>query len=495
MATLTGKTLGKYQVMERIGQGGMAEVYKGYHPLLDRNVAIKVLHSHLVEGEGLLARFEREARAAAALRHAHIVQVYDFDFEDEIFYMVMEYFDGGSLKAHLADVAGRGEYLSMLEIARELHQLGEALDYAHRQGMLHRDVKPSNVLLDLAGSVYLTDFGIARILGDSQLTTSGMLIGTPAYMSPEQGRGDPLSEASDIYSLGIILFEMLTGVVPFEADTPMGIIHKHIHAPLPLPSSVRTDLPKAVDSIVVKTLAKDPQERFPTATELATAFEKVLGVELGSSRPPRESEISAPVAPDADLMPTVVMGEAPSDEEGKATVVMDDLGPDENLKATVIMEEPSEQENEAFAAVDRGEAAMQAPKIRSKRNIGRILLLSAMGLAAVIVLLFLSGIFGQSDIRCASVGECQVQAAELMQNGEFADAIDYIDHALDLVSADEHPRNAQLWCNRAEALLTFGRIDDAIEDYTTCCEWTENLPEFEYLCIVSETQIHELRTR
>ena len=221
-STPNNNLLGKYQILERIGAGGMAEVYRGRHDKLDRDVAVKVLHSSLTGDPQFIARFEREARLAASLRHPGIVQVYDFDSQGDQLYLVMEFIDGGTLKQRIETLSAKGEFMPLPEISRLLTQIADALDYAHDKGMLHRDMKPSNILLDQADGLYLTDFGIARMLGGEEITRTGSILGTPAYMSPEQCEGKPLSFASDIYSLGIILFELLTGVVPFDAEVTAG---------------------------------------------------------------------------------------------------------------------------------------------------------------------------------------------------------------------------------------------------------------------------------
>lgn len=177
MASLVGKTLGKYQISERLGRGGMAEVYKAFHPQLERYAAIKVLHGFLAEGEDFQMRFQREAKAIAALRHPNIVQIYDIDFEDESYYMVMEFIDGGTLKERQLQTKGP---LPIAEMAQIFREVASALGYAHRQGVLHRDIKPANVLLDKSGRAVLTDFGIARIVSETQFTVTGTLVGTPA---------------------------------------------------------------------------------------------------------------------------------------------------------------------------------------------------------------------------------------------------------------------------------------------------------------------------
>ena len=199
----------------------MAEVYRGYHAALDRYVAIKVLHAFLADDPEFKSRFEKEARNVARLKHPNIVQVYDFEYDpsDESYYMVMELIEGPTLKERLVELATRNERLSLEESLRIIHDAGLALAYAHQQGMIHRDVKPANLMLDADGRVVLTDFGIAKIVTGVQFTASGGMVGTPAYMAPEQGLGEAGDERSDIYSLGVILYQLLTGRLPFEAET------------------------------------------------------------------------------------------------------------------------------------------------------------------------------------------------------------------------------------------------------------------------------------
>ena len=276
MFSLTGKTLGKYRLVEKLGQGGMAQVYKAYQADLDRYVAIKVLHPHLTSDENFAARFRREARAIAALQHPHIVRVYDFDTAEGLAFLVMEYLEGTSLKARLHDLDCRDERMELEEAERIVGTLADALDHAHRQGVVHRDVKPSNIFITTDGRPVLTDFGIARMVDATVVTESGGTLGTPAYMSPEQGRGEPGDARSDIYALGILLYQLCTGRVPFDADTPYAVILKHITAPLPSPRSIRPELPEAVERVILKALAKDPDDRYQTAGEMSRALRAAL---------------------------------------------------------------------------------------------------------------------------------------------------------------------------------------------------------------------------
>lgn len=268
--TLIGETLGgRYRVEEHLGRGGMAEVYKAYQSGLDRYVAVKVLHRFLADEENFLARFQREAKAVAALRHSNIVRVYDFAYDEErdLYYMVMEYIDGPSLKERLEELAERGEQLALGEAVAITSALGEALAYAHRRGMVHRDVKPANVMFTGEGQVVLTDFGIAKMVNVAGLTASGAMVGTPAYVSPEQGMGEAGDERSDIYSLGVMLYQLTTSVLPFDADTAMGVVLKHISEPLPSPRAVRAEIPERLEQAIKRAMAKQPSERCQTARE------------------------------------------------------------------------------------------------------------------------------------------------------------------------------------------------------------------------------------
>src|SRR3990172_3192350 len=245
----------------------MAVVYKAYQPSLDRYVALKVLPAHLTDEPGFAERFRREARAVAKLEHPHILAVHDYGQEGDLTYIAMRYVDGGTLK----DLLGKALVLPL--IVELIGQIGEALDYAHEHGVIHRDVKPSNILLDKGNWALLTDFGVARMVeATQQLTGTGVGVGTPAYMSPEQGQGKKVDRRSDVYSLGVVLYEMSTGRVPFEAETPLAVVWKHVNEPLPLPRSINPQVPEAAERGVLKGMAKSPQDRFPRTGDLAKAL-------------------------------------------------------------------------------------------------------------------------------------------------------------------------------------------------------------------------------
>ncbi len=278
MQGLAGQTIGRYRIIEQVGHGGMADVYKAYQPSLDRHVAIKVIHPFLADDADFLSRFEREAKVVATLRHPNIVQVYDFDAEGGLYYMVMEFIDGGTLKTLLETMQARGASVSLDDAVRIILSVGSALKYAHSRGMVHRDVKPANVMITSDGHVILTDFGIAKIVSATKLTASGAMVGTPAYMSPEQGRGEPGDERSDLYSLGVMLYQMVTGRLPYDADTPVALVLKHINEPLPLPTALRPDLSPEIEHVIVKALAKNPADRYQTVNAMTTDLKTAMGL-------------------------------------------------------------------------------------------------------------------------------------------------------------------------------------------------------------------------
>lgn len=275
-----GQMLGPYQITSQIGKGGMATVYKAYQPSMDRYVALKVVAGQFVDDPTFMDRFRQEARVIARLEHPHILPVYDFGESDGTPYMVMRFLEAGTLTERLD--AGR---LSLEEIDHIFSQLTDALGYAHEKGVIHRDIKPSNAMLDNRGDVFLTDFGIAKIIeGSAGLTATGAITGTPSYMSPEQAQGKKVDQRSDIYSLGIMLFEMLTGRVPFEAETPMAVLFRQIQDPPPPLSTVRPDLPYTLEMVLLKALTKDPDHRYPSMSAFRRAWKDALA-EAAASAP------------------------------------------------------------------------------------------------------------------------------------------------------------------------------------------------------------------
>ncbi|HJR80350.1 MAG TPA: protein kinase [Anaerolineales bacterium] len=286
MPEWTGKTVGNVRIDKELAKGGMAEVYVGTHLRLDRLVTVKVMHSYIEADPELQSRFEREAKVVAALRHPNIVQIFDFEIAEGHPYIVMEYLRGPSLAAYLRELNSRNEKLQPAQVARLLGIMATALDYAHEQGVIHRDIKPGNIILhnktglfssDLPLSTLtepvITDFGLVRIHATTQ-TSAGKVSGTPAYMSPEQAHGLRVDHRSDIYSLGIVLYELIAGRVPFEAETTWGLIYKHINTPPPPIPGIQPALQKVIDRV----LAKDPDARYQTCRELVADYMDAIGM-------------------------------------------------------------------------------------------------------------------------------------------------------------------------------------------------------------------------
>jgi serine/threonine protein kinase len=285
---LSGKQFGSYQIVAPLGEGGMAAVYKASQPAMERFVALKVLPRHMSASDEFVARFRREARLLAQLQHPHILPVFDYGESEGYPYIVMPFIVSGTL----ADIL-RDQRLSLSEVRRIISQIGDALSYAHAHGMIHRDIKPSNILIDERGNCLLTDFGLARMAeAADKLTTSGAVMGTPAYMSPEQGTGSATDQRSDIYSLGIILYEMLTGRVPYTAETPIAVVFKHVQDPLPSARKFNPSLPEGLELVLLKSLAKNPEDRYQTADAFVQAVQQVI-----SENPSADETLSAKIMP------------------------------------------------------------------------------------------------------------------------------------------------------------------------------------------------------
>lgn len=274
---MSTQSFGKYLVTQVLGRGGMAEVFLARDPLLERNVAIKVIHPHLATESDFGERFRREAKLVASLRHPNIVQLYDFDIQNETPYMVMEFLDAGSLKIRLGALRAQNKLMPLAEGARILAAIASALDFAHARGAVHRDVKPANILFTANDEPVLADFGIAKIVGEAaQLSASGAVVGSPAYMSPEQAASQPVDARSDIYALGIVAYEMVTGRVPFQGESPTAVLMQHLNNAPPPPRQFNANVPEAVQAVILRALAKNSATRFASAGELARAFTAAL---------------------------------------------------------------------------------------------------------------------------------------------------------------------------------------------------------------------------
>lgn len=275
---LIGEMLGHYRILAPLGQGGMARVYRAHQENLDREVAVKVLPPWYATDRNFVERFNQEARLVARLSHANIVMVHDAGEQNGHIYIVMQLVDGGTLKQRLDQIQAEGKTMDVVEANRIFKQLASALGFAHEQGIIHRDVKPVNVLMDRSGRPILSDFGIAKVLASTreQLTRPGTGVGTPEYMSPEQCRGEAVDARSDIYSLGVMLFEALTGRTPFQADSYPALAHSHIYELPPRPSSLNPAITPAVEQVILTALMKEAVRRYQRVIEMADALESAV---------------------------------------------------------------------------------------------------------------------------------------------------------------------------------------------------------------------------
>jgi len=322
--------LGKYEMRDRLGRGGMAEVWKAFDEQLQRYVAIKLMHANLQDDPEFMTRFVREARAIASLHHPNIIQIYDFqttdttDANSPLAYMVMDYVEGQTLADYLRETVRVGKFLPPNEIVSLLAAISRAIDYAHQHGMLHRDIKPANILLDKRntrhnpmGEPILSDFGIAKLVGISGGTMNGAWLGTPMYVAPEQVQGQPGNERSDIYSLGIILYEMCTGVTPFRGDTITSIILQHVNALPADPSLINPNIPPALSQAILRALAKDPAARFGSASALTAAVAEALNIPV-----PADIKAAASSATEEMDAPTYLMPSRLEEEKGEIPTIL-----------------------------------------------------------------------------------------------------------------------------------------------------------------------------
>jgi Tol biopolymer transport system component/tRNA A-37 threonylcarbamoyl transferase component Bud32 len=282
MNDLAGKSIGAYEIRRLIGHGGMADVYLAVQTAIGREVAIKVLPTYFLQDRTFLERFNREVKLIARLQHPRILPVFDFGEQDGQPYIVMAYLTGGTLADRIKISGG----LPLDEAARLVGQIAEGMDFAHAQGIIHRDFKPSNVLLDEEGNVHLADFGIARAAFETaQLTGTGLSPGTPHYMAPEMSRVGAVTPLVDVYALGVTLFEMLAGRLPFDATTPVGVLLAHVSEPVPDVRKARPDLPQPVQAVIERAMAKDPAQRTPTARQMAAELQQALSAPAPAAPP------------------------------------------------------------------------------------------------------------------------------------------------------------------------------------------------------------------
>lgn len=293
--TWIGRSLNdRYKIDALLGSGGMSSVYKAYDPNLRRVVAIKLIHPHLSTDIDFIYRFKKEAASVAAFRHPNIVQVYDFNVDGDVYYMVLEFIPGETLQDRMKHLKNSNTSMPVDQAVKIILNICDALSYAHKQGIIHRDIKPANIMLDLHGQAILMDFGIVKILGDTSHTATGAVVGTARYMSPEVIRSEMPDERSDLYSLGVTFFEMLSGQAPFNADSAMSLLMRHLNDPVPDLNSIRPDTPSELKRIINKLLEKDRNNRYRSADEMSGDLRRFLAslepVTAPLSGPPPKSD-------------------------------------------------------------------------------------------------------------------------------------------------------------------------------------------------------------
>jgi hypothetical protein len=344
---------GRYQIEQLLGHGGMATVYKGIDPNLRRAVAIKLIHPHLSNDPEFVRRFEEEAAAIAQLNHGNIVKVFDFAQDGDTYYMVLEFVEGDTLKDRLKELNRAGQQLPLDDVIDYATSICDAVDYAHQRGMIHRDIKPANVMIDDGGRAILMDFGVAKILGGEQHTATGAVIGTAQYMSPEQVRGESPDFRADIYSLGIMLFEMVGGRPPYEGDSATSVMLKHLNEPIPDIRALKPGVPEALRHIIDTALAKDANDRYSSAASMAAALRSV-------SLAPGDQDATLFEQPDAPLGATIM--EVPEPDPTMAmTEAMDVIpgGGTESMQAAAV---PAPSDTERMEAVTEPPVVAQVTK-------------------------------------------------------------------------------------------------------------------------------------
>ena len=296
-------TIGKYVDLELIGQGGMAEVYIGRDPSLNRKVAIKLILPHLAKEQDFETRFQREAKTVAALRQSNIINIFEYAIEDGAPYMVMEYLEGGTLEDLLMKYKSQGRTMPLQETSDYLKKIAAGLDYAHKRDIIHRDIKPSNILLTDEGEPIIADFGIVKLLHETAaLTHTGGVVGSPRYLPPEQASQQPIDKRSDIYSLGIVAYEMVTGDVPFDGDI-ISVMMQHVNKEPESPKEINADIPEATAQVILRALEKDPNDRYNSVGEFAKAFADSLKEKSAVAQSAVTQEVKKEPAPKRESAP------------------------------------------------------------------------------------------------------------------------------------------------------------------------------------------------
>ncbi|MEZ4671760.1 MAG: serine/threonine protein kinase [Anaerolineae bacterium] len=397
---MIGTRLGPYEIVEEIGKGGMATVYRAYQPNLDRYVAVKVIHRAIATDSVSLERFQREARLVTRLEHPHLLPIYDYDGAHDPPYIVMRYLESGTLK----DVLDQ-EKLPHEEVVYMLRQVASALDYAHRRHIIHRDIKPTNIMVDPDGNAFLTDFGIARWIEAGQnMTQSGYALGTPGYMSPEQGMGaEAIDHRADLYSLAVMTFQMLTGQLPYTAESALGVIFKHINDPIPNLTDVDANIPAAANEVVKKGMAKRPDDRYSNASDFVNDLITALAV--SSTGTP--SSIRRAAQATVELLGAARAGQQ---EQVKAAMASFEASRSNPVPPTPRSQSTPFMEDVATVLTPSGQQAVR-PAASNRREVTPILIIGALLVVAIAIGVVAIGGGGQSPQSTVVPTQVVVQAA------------------------------------------------------------------------------------
>jgi len=461
MAGMIPSTLGKYRIIEEIGRGGMAVVYKAVHPRLGRYVAIKVLPRQFSFERKFVQRFHREATAASTLSHPNIVIIHDVDQEEDIHYIVMEYLEGQPLSELIKEQGS----LPLGRAFKIIHQISSALDYAHSLGFVHRDIKPSNIIIGPEDHATLTDFGIVRTADGTSVTKEGAPIGTPQYMSPEQCDGKQADSRSDLYSLGVVLYEMLTGQVPFTADTPLVVMYQQVNKPPVPPRRINPDLLDPVERVVLRALGKTPEERYQTAGALAEALEAAI-----------RGEDTAEPEPDEETVESLYMRAVTAVEEKRWQEAIGGLNEvlllDEHYRDARDLLKRAEQElawqQQVAELKARGERLLKERRTLAAIEVFQSALSLQPGDEELSDLLAQARRDAEGDeaeeARLSGAEELREQAKRFMRQEQWAIAVDRLQEAISL--APKNPEIASLLVQAQDGLQTQREIEDLYREGT-----------------------------
>ncbi len=379
----------RYEIEELLGQGGMSSVYRAYDHNLRRTVAVKMIHPHLSTDPNFVSRFEEEAASVAQLRNPNIIQVFDFAQEEDTYYMVLEFVPGETLEDHLDRLQKQNRRMEIKDAAKYTAEICDALEYAHKRGLIHRDIKPANIMLDVQGQAILMDFGIAKIVGGKQHTATGAVVGTALYMSPEVIKGEQVDKRADIYALGVTLFEILTGRPPFKADSAMTVLMMHVNDPVPDIKQLNQDVPDAMVEIVKKALAKDRNDRYQSAAEFARALRSL---DAFSSKPAPAGETMVESVPEG--VGATMVEEQPDTASLGGTLIEE---PVTQEKATMVEDTPPVRTSTP------GPSRLPSPPSSGGGRKGGVPLPMMIGGGAVVLIILVGAIlFGTGALSFAS---------------------------------------------------------------------------------------------